>query len=201
MAHSTLDDVEERSAGDAAAVIRSQGFLKSLVEDNHASLIRFLRRRLGDTDEVHDIAQDLYCQIARQPDTSSIRQPRAYLFRAARNLILNRRQHRHCTHADGHFSIDEACESEVICAAPSPERVTQDRQKLQIVAKAVEELSPKCRKAFLLVRFEGLTYKQTAAEMGLSVKSIEYYMRQALNHICARVDAENAEERRRQAAE
>lgn len=201
MAHSTLDDVEERPAGDAAVAIRSQQFLKSLVEDNHASLIRFLRRRLGDTDEVHDIAQELYCQIARQPDTSSIRQPRAYLFRAARNLILNRRQHRRCTHADGHFSIDEACESEVICAAPSPERVMQDRQKLENVAKAMGDLSPKCRRAFVLVRFKGLSYKQTAAEMGLSVKSIEYYMRQALNHICASVDVEDAGERRRQAAE
>lgn len=200
MAHGGLDDLDCDS--DRAAVrIEKASFLKSLVQDNHQSLIRYLRRRLGDSEDVADIAQDLYCQIARQPDVAAIKQPRAYLFQAARNLIFNRNQHRRYTSADAHFSIDDAPETMVVCSAPSPERVTQSRQELAIVAAAIEELSPKCRMVFLLVRFEEHSYKQAAAYMGLTVKSIEYYMRQAIIHIRDRVDAADADDPQHQAAE
>lgn len=200
MAHGGFDDIEcERPS--KIKDVQSQDFLKTLVHDNHASLIRFLKRKIGDTDEANDIAQDLYYQIARRPDVTAIEQPRAYLFQAARNVIYNRDRHRRFINADGHFPIDDANEADVTCAAPSPERIAQGRQELMIVSKAIEGLSPKCRRAFLMVRFEGKTYKQAAAEMRLSVKSIEYYMRQALTHIRDRVEAGRAGERHRQAAE
>lgn len=199
MPHGGFEDLECEPC--SAGPIESRAFLRSLVKDNHASLIRFLRRRLGDTEEVNDIAHDLYCQIARQSDTASIKQPRAYLFQAARNFLFNRNRHRHFTNADGHFAIEDACEADVRCFAPSPERVALARQELGLVQGAIEELSPKCRQAFLLVRFEGRSYKETAAEMRLSVKSIEYYMRQALTHIRSRVDTAHAGEMSRQAAE
>lgn len=200
MAHGSLDDLDCDS--DRAAVrVEKASFLKSLIEDNHLSLIRYLRRRMGNSEDVADMAQDLYCQIARQPDVAAIKQPRAYLFQAARNLIFNRNQHRRCTSADMHFSIDDAPEAEIVCAAPSSERIIQGRQELAIVEAAIEELSPKCRMVFLLVRFEGHTYKEAAGYMGLTVKSIEYYMRQALTHIRDRVDAVNADVQQRQAAE
>jgi len=201
MAHGTLDELERNADCAAGRAADTRSFLKSLVRENHGSLIRFLRRRIGDAEEADDIAQDLYCQIARQPHAAAIEQPRAYLFRAARNFIYNRNQHRRFTNADGHISIDDATEADVRSHAPSPERIAQGRQELAIVEQAIGELSPKCRAAFLMVRFEGRSYKDTAAQMGLSVKSIEYYMRQALIHIRDRVDAIDGDFQRRQAAE
>ncbi len=200
MAHGSLDDLDCDSDRPAVRVEKAS-FLRSLVQDNHQSLIRYLRRRMGDTEDVADVAQDLYCQIARQPDVAAIKQPRAYLFQAARNLIFNRNQHRRYIGADAHFSIDDVAEVEVVCSSPSPERVTQGRQELAIVEAAIEELSPKCRMVFLLVRFEGHSYKEAAGYMGLTVKSIEYYMHQAITHIRDRVDAINADVQQRQAAE
>jgi RNA polymerase sigma factor (sigma-70 family) len=201
MAHGTLNELERDAGGAIDRVSETQSFLKSLVVENHGALIRFIRRRIGDADEADDIAQDLYCQIARQPHAADIKQPRAYLFRAARNLLYNRSQHRRSINAAGHISIDDATEVDVMSHAPSPEHVTQGRQELVIVEAAIAELSPKCRAAFLMVRFEGRSYKDVAARMGLSVKSIEYYIRQALTHIRVRVDASEGDFRRRQAAE
>jgi len=200
MAHNGRDEFDT-VAESASARVKKAAFLKSLVQDNHQSLIRYLRRRLGDSDDVADLAQDLYCQIARQPDVAAIKQPRAYLFQAARNLIFNRNQNRRYRNADAHFSIDDTAEADVVCAAPSPERVTQSRQELAIVEAALKELSPKCRTVFLMVRFEGRSYKEAAAHMELTVKSIEYYMHQAITHIRDRVEAIDAEVEQRQAAE
>lgn len=199
MAHGGFDDLDCEPCG--AGKIESREFLQSLINDNHASLISFLRRRLGDTDEVNDIAHDLYCEIARRPDTASIEQPRAYLFRAARNFIFNRNRRRRFINADGHIAIEDACEAEVRCHKPSPEEIALSREQLAIVQAALEELSPKCRRAFLLVRYEGRTYREAASEMQLSVKSIEYYMRQALIHIRKSVDNAHAGNLRRHAAE
>jgi len=200
MAHGSLDEQEGKSDC-AVGRVEAQSFLRTLVHENHDSLIRFIRRRIGNAEEADDIAQDLYCRIARQPDVAAIKQPRAYLFRAARNFIFNRNQHRRYTSADAHFSIDDAAEAEIVCSAPSPECVVQSRQELALVEKAIEELSPKCRTVFLLVRFEEQSYKEVAAYMGLTVKSIEYHMRQAIIHIRTCVDAADAEIQQRQAAE
>jgi RNA polymerase sigma factor (sigma-70 family) len=200
MAHGGLDEMDCESDRTAIRIEKSS-FLKSLVRDNHDSLIRYLRRRLGNNEDAADVAQDLYCQIARQPNVAAIRQPRAYLFQAARNLIFNRNQHRRYTNADAHISIEDATEFEMMCSSPSPERITQSRQELAVVERAIKELSPKCRTAFVLVRFEGRSYKEAAKQMELSVKSVEYYMRQAITHIRDRVDAVDADARQRQAAE
>lgn len=199
MAHGTLDEFERKSDR-AAGRVEAQAFLKSLVDENHDLLIRYIRRRIGDADEADDIAQDLYCQIARQPH-ATIKQPRAYLFRAARNFIFNRNERRRRIGADAHISTEDASEADMACQAPSPERIAQSRQELAIVESAIGELKPKCRAAFLMVRFEGRSYKDAAARLGLSVKSIEYYMREALLHIRARVEAFDRNVERRQAAE
>jgi RNA polymerase sigma-70 factor (ECF subfamily) len=199
MAYETRDAAERKSAGPAERQ-EARAFLHSLVSENHDALIRYIRRRIGDADEADDIAQDLYCRIARQPH-ASIKQPRAYLFQAARNFIVNRNQERRRNGADFHFSVDAVSEAEMASETPSPERVAQSRQELAVVEAAIAELSPKCRSAFLLVRFEERSYKDAAAELGLSVKSIEYYMREALLHIRARADASARDAERRQAAE
>ena len=41
-------------------------------------------------------------------------------------------------------------------------------------------MSPKCRKAFVLHRADGLTYPEIAAAMGISVKMVEKHISRAL---------------------
>ena len=55
-------------------------------------------------------------------------------------------------------------------------------QLLEAIARMLEGLKPKVRRAFLLAQCEGLTYKQIAEQMGISLRSVERYVADALYH-------------------
>ncbi|MNO05359.1 putative RNA polymerase sigma factor FecI [compost metagenome] len=46
----------------------------------------------------------------------------------------------------------------------------------------LESLKPKVRRAFLLAQCEGLTHKQIAEHMGISLRSVERHVADALYH-------------------
>ena len=54
-----------------------------------------------------------------------------------------------------------------------------------LIRQALDELPPEIRRAFEMSRFEGRTYKEIADEMGVSVKTVEYRISQALKKLKA----------------
>jgi RNA polymerase sigma-70 factor (ECF subfamily) len=67
-------------------------------------------------------------------------------------------------------------------ASPVDERLIQ-RQNLAAAAATIRALPPRCRDAFLLNRFESLTYRQIAARLGVSVSMVEKYVAEALRQL------------------
>ena len=53
---------------------------------------------------------------------------------------------------------------------------------LEDIARLLEGLKPKVRKAFLMAQCDGLTYKLIAQQMGISLRSVERYVAEALYH-------------------
>ncbi len=167
-------------------------FLRKLVAEHHAALVGFLRRRLADPTDADDLAQDVYCRIAGRRGVA-VEAPRAYLFRAAKNALTDHARRREAASTAGFVSIGDAAESALACSAPTPDRCAEDRERLALVEAAIAALPEKCRIAFVLVRFEERPYKEVAARLGVSVKMIEYYVRQALVEIRRRVDDANGD--------
>ncbi len=52
-----------------------------------------------------------------------------------------------------------------------------------LIRQALEELSPEVRRTFEMSRFEGRTYQEIARETGVSVKTVEYRISQALKKL------------------
>jgi RNA polymerase sigma-70 factor (ECF subfamily) len=70
---------------------------------------------------------------------------------------------------------------------PEPEPFISSRQAREdagetaaIIAAALDRLPPKCKEVFLLVKLQGMTYKQAAETLGLSVSTIENQMGKAI---------------------
>jgi RNA polymerase sigma-70 factor (ECF subfamily) len=66
--------------------------------------------------------------------------------------------------------------------APSPESRELVFELLESIARMLDGLRPRVRRAFLLAQCEGLTHKQIAERMGISVRSVERYVADALYH-------------------
>jgi RNA polymerase sigma factor (sigma-70 family) len=165
---------------------RKRDFLDSLYRRYSGSLLRFLSRRRVGPEDAREIVQETYCRMQQVAGLESLEFPRAYLFRTALNLAEDgRRQQRRAPVP----AAANSAEMEIPSEEPTAYRVLKGQQELAIIRQALTELAPKCRRAFVMHRFEGATYQQIAVELGLSVSMIEKYISQALAHLKTRLDA------------
>ena len=76
---------------------------------------------------------------------------------------------------------------DINATAASPEQILAARQKLATIYSAVDELPFRVKQAFLLHRHSGMPYNAIAAQMEVSVSSVEKYILQALKHCRAKL--------------
>ncbi|WAC44319.1 sigma-70 family RNA polymerase sigma factor [Pseudomonas sp. SL4(2022)] len=160
----------------------------------HAELLKFLGKRLGSAADAADLAQDAFTHWLCWRERSTVQQPRAFLFQIARNLL---RDHWRRQQAQAPFNDDAATgqslDTLVDQQGVSPLETIEQRQRLQMLALALDELSPRRREAFVLHRFEGLSQAEVAERMGISLSMVEKHIASALLHCKRRVEGCGAE--------
>ena len=57
------------------------------------------------------------------------------------------------------------------------------KETLSFIYQALSDLPQNQRQAFILNRAKGMTYSEIAAQMGVSVSSVEKYILEALKHL------------------
>ncbi len=151
--------------------------IAELYRDVLPELLSFLTRKLGNRRDAEDVAQDTFERFCRVADTEDIANPRGLLFVTAYRLALNHMRDRRVQ------GDRQASQREHTDAAADPSRIVDDRERLDRAWQAMARLPEKTCHVFLLHRFEGLTYREIADQVGLSQKSIEYHMGRALRSI------------------
>ena len=155
------------------------------MEQYYKELLRFLARRLGNSHDAADVAQETYARILDRSGGAVITQPRAFLFRAAINLSLDlHRQQR----AQATLPLDAQAESQPCPAAGQEDRAYQ-KQQLSRLDRALRELPDNCRKAFVMRQVEGLTHGGIAARLGFSRDMVAKHLVRALRHCRLRMKA------------
>jgi RNA polymerase sigma-70 factor (ECF subfamily) len=142
--------------------------------EHHHFLRKFLSRFLATPQDIEDVAQETYLRAFIAGEKTTIQQPKAYLFRTARNIALSKltRKSRQMTDYIADISGEE------LPAGGVPADIEAEaEQSLGIFCEAVAALPEKCRQAFLLRKVHGLSHKEIATRMGLSVSSVEKYLR------------------------
>lgn len=168
---------EERVPRDEEAEFRV-GFDASLAEVRD-ELLAYLRRRLGDRESAADLTQEALLRMLKYRDAPEIEDRRAMLFRIAHNLVLEYRRARYRHHVAQHVSLDDA--GPLRMSQSQVEAIADAQQTLdRLLTHTIAELPPKCRLAFMLNRFDELTYPQVAARMHISVKMVEKHITRAL---------------------
>lgn len=153
------------------------------------ALARFLRARLGGSADVEDLLQDLYLKASRVDPETEVRDPRAFLYKLASNLLMDRRRSSLRTAArDGAWrdTTQVAGLTEDIDDAPSAEAVVAGRERLTALVAALETLPRKTAAIFRMHKFDGLSYAEVAARLEISKSSVEKHMMEALKLLAAR---------------
>jgi RNA polymerase sigma-70 factor (ECF subfamily) len=151
---------------------------------HYDELVAFVRRKVGSGAAATDIVQETGLRIAGggAGPAAAIRNPRAYLYRAAANLATDRlRAERRQAER---IVPGPPCKT-LPSPEPDAERAMLDRERLDRLTLAVGALPPRCREVFVLRRFEGLAHEAIAARLGISRNMVEKHLRNAILH-CSR---------------
>lgn len=144
-----------------------------MLEHYYKELLNYLTHTVGDKDEAADILQDTYVRALSAPlkHGRRIMEPRAFLYQIAKNL-----------HVDSYRkSVIRQCDDvdELELLAPSssqPDHLLQGRQLTQSLLTAIDQLSPRCRQAFILYKFDHLSHPEIAVHMGISINMVEKHI-------------------------
>ncbi|MBK8320421.1 MAG: sigma-70 family RNA polymerase sigma factor [Betaproteobacteria bacterium] len=156
-----------------------------LYQHHHGWLVGLLRRKLGNLENAHDIAQDTFIRILGAGELVELREPRAYLTTIATRLTAQhfRRLALERAYLDAIANLPEA-------TTPSPETRLLVVEALSEVSRVLDGLHPRVREIFLLSQFDGLTYATIAKAQGVSVSFVQKSMSKAFMHCYQAVYAE-----------
>lgn len=150
---------------------------------HHAWLVGWLQRKMGCPHGAADLAQDTFVRVLAARGLDQVAEPRAFLTTLAKRVLFShwRRRELEQAYLKALADLPQA-------TLPSVEDMALLHEALQAIDQRLAGLPAKVRQAFLLHRIDGLTHVQIAAEMGVSVASVERYVKQAYLH-CCRQDA------------
>lgn len=141
---------------------------------------RYLKTLDAAEDVVHEVFASLWCLDRRLDE---IRDLSAYLSRAVRNRTLNQLRRRR---AEEHHRL--LAWSLVERGEPASAALELD-ELARAIEMAIDALPSRTREVFLLSREQGLTYREIAEFLGISVKTVETLMGRALRAMRRRVGA------------
>jgi len=140
------------------------------------ALRRYFQKKVSAV-EAEDLVQNVFLNIqARGEDAGAIDNIEGYLFRTAAN-VLARRMGRDLWDPYPLIELNEPRDE------LSPERTLIARQRLERVVEAMKALPPRTRQAFILHRFEEMTYVAIARQMGITTISVGKLIKRAVRKL------------------
>lgn len=169
--------------------------LAETVARERGRLGSFIRQRVPDPGDAEDILQDVFFALVeayRLPEP--IEQVGAWLFRAARNRIVDRfrkKREEPLPQAQGGTEDEDEDDYWLSHALPAPdsgpEAACARTMLLDAIALALDELPARQRGVFIAHELDGRSFKELAAESGNNVNTLLGWKRQAVLHLRSRL--------------
>jgi RNA polymerase sigma factor (sigma-70 family) len=150
----------------------------------------FIRQRVPNQEEAEDILQEVFFELVEAyllPEP--IEQVGAWLFRVARNRIIDRfRKKTEEPLPDEEDGEDGYWLEQALPALDDgPEAYLTRAMLLEAISMALAELPAKQREVFIAHELEGLSFKELAAESGENLNTLLGWKRLAVLHLRARL--------------
>lgn len=159
---------------------------KAIVKHFHSGIFNFLIFKTNDRVTAEDLLQETFLKLwetrHRLNETQSVK---SYLFTIANNLALN-----HIRHQKMVMSFMEKAAIENSTAETPYEQLTR-KELEECIEQAINQMSDKVRMVFLMCKAEGLSYKEIAERLDLSVATVESHMVKSLRMIREALDKHN----------
>lgn len=150
---------------------------KYLFERHYAILCHIAASIVHDDAIAEDVVSEVFFNIYQKRSSLEIHTSlKSYLVTAVRNRALNilAKTNR----------VDKGnWEETVLDSYAEPDNIVMANEFSQILDNSIYELSPECRAVFEKSRIEGKSYQEIADDLGISVNTVKYHIKNALAHI------------------
>lgn len=158
-----------------------------LVERHQERLLRLCDRMLGDAEEARDAAQEVFLKAFRNAGAFRPRgQVYTWLYRIAVNHCLNKLRRRKLVRflgLEGEAGEESAPGLDPRDPAPDPAAALAARRRWRATREAIAALPPSQRAVLVLAKFEGLSYKEIAAVLGITLGAVESRLFRAVRRL------------------
>ncbi|HTO42184.1 MAG TPA: RNA polymerase sigma factor [Rhizomicrobium sp.] len=148
-----------------------------------AALMQFLQHNWRNQSDIADLRQEVYVRVCESARAERPENPKAFVFRTARNILINRVRREHVVPIEAVADVDALG---VAMDAPGPDRTAIARDELRRLQTVLDRLPERCRQAVILGRVEGLSGREIAARMGITESTVSIHL---ANGVRALVDA------------
>ena len=157
-----------------------QKMFRRLMEQTADELLLFATGFLRNKEIAEEIVSDVFVKIwNNRSELQKIRNLKSYLFICVKNGCLS---HFRKTKNEKIISLDEFNDFKFL-VVDGPENDIIDKEVLNQIYKAIEKLPSKCKLAFTLAKINGLKYKEIAEIMGISEKTVNNHLVNAVKKI------------------
>lgn len=148
---------------------------------NFPKVKNFAQMLLKSEAEAEDVAQDVFCKLWLQPEIwlDTDKDLDNYLFILTRNIVLNIFKHQQIEQE----YQDEVVERTFLYELTEKEEILNNvyyKEMLMIVQLTLEKMPKRRRLIFKLSRFKGLSHKEIADKLDVSIRTIEHQVYLAL---------------------
>ncbi len=166
-----------------------------LVEEYQPQLKSFIGKRVASREDAEDILQDVFYQLVKavEDNISPISHVTAWLYRVARNTIINKGKKKHEEQLPASRYDDEGNVLEELSKVlfnehnPTPETEYMRSLVWKELEAALSELPQEQREAFELTELEGLPVKEVAGAMNIPVNTLLSRKHYAVKHLRKRL--------------
>ena len=145
-----------------------------LFDNYYNSLCNHALRLVKDASVAEDVVQEVMMTIWKKRAQIKIESSlKAYLYRSVTNRSLNHLR-------DKRNQVVEIEDRYMDISADVEQKMYYNETE-QIIMNEVNKLSPRCRQIFIMNRLDQMKYKEIAAELEISVKTVEHHIAKGLH--------------------
>ncbi|GGF30636.1 RNA polymerase sigma-70 factor [Echinicola rosea] len=151
---------------------------ESTFKSHFQALYAYACMLVKDEDEAEEIVQTVFLKIWEKRENIAITSSlKAYLYQMVYRDSMNHLRHQKVKQKHQNITLHEANDNGIQLDEG------HEGELMEVLKKALQDLPEKCRKVFLLSRYESLKYQEIADRLGISVKTVETHMSKALKHL------------------
>jgi RNA polymerase sigma factor (sigma-70 family) len=162
--------------------------VSALFREHNRMLVGYLRSRLGSEQEAKEVAQEAYVRVLQLHEPGAPGLLRAYLFKTAANLAVDRLRHRRVQQRSEEqsqlFEELNATGGEL----DDPAEQLLAREQADQLLRFLQELPIKSQQVMNLHRFEGISQRDVAVRLGISERMVRRYVTYAMVYCHLRLD-------------